>query len=320
MRSLHKMNLNYLFNKAYYEPLTHENAGKCNDALTGRRFISGKEEIPFSKDGFCMKTSYPGLLIGVGYTHEAGSLVDGKDEEGAEIKLGFTLDFVTGMPYIPASTVKGVLRSAFRWHPEFVAELLEINPDTVADVEKAVFEEGAGKVVFFDAVSVKAGKGDRILGLDNITPHGSPLKDPNPITMLKIIPNVVFLFRFDFSRWKETCDVTADALKGVFIEILSTLGIGAKTNVGYGAMELAEIATEFKYLVQSDRRPTSAHPTADTNPREEMQPRAPEGKCQWEGCNKDTLPRAAEKGGGFQPYCKEHYMEVQKKKNRGGAR
>jgi len=52
-----------------------------------------------------LKTTYPGLLLGSGIAHGSGLL--------GEMKLGFFLDYTTGLPVIPGSSVKGVLRSAF---------------------------------------------------------------------------------------------------------------------------------------------------------------------------------------------------------------
>lgn len=50
----------------------------------------------------------PGLLPGSGYPHEVGGT--------GEFKLGFSFDHTTGLPVLPGSSVKGVLRSVF---PQF---------------------------------------------------------------------------------------------------------------------------------------------------------------------------------------------------------
>jgi CRISPR-associated protein Cmr6 len=50
----------------------------------------------------------PGLLPGSGYPHEVGGT--------GEFKLGFSVDHTTGLPVLPGSSVKGVLRSVF---PQF---------------------------------------------------------------------------------------------------------------------------------------------------------------------------------------------------------
>lgn len=53
-----------------------------------------------------LKTAWPGLLIGLGYGHSVG----GTEEE---FKNGFYFDFTSGMPVLPGSSVKGMLRSFF---------------------------------------------------------------------------------------------------------------------------------------------------------------------------------------------------------------
>lgn len=58
-----------------------------------------------SNNLFTLECQYPGLLIGSGYNH-------GTKTEG-EFKLGFFFDYTTGLPYIPASSCKGLFRSVF---------------------------------------------------------------------------------------------------------------------------------------------------------------------------------------------------------------
>ena len=59
-----------------------------------------------------LKTTYPGLLLGTGYSHDYKA---GTDDEVTQegFKIGFYFDFTTGMPIIPGSSIKGVLRSCF---------------------------------------------------------------------------------------------------------------------------------------------------------------------------------------------------------------
>ena len=45
---------------------------------------------------FSLYTSYPGLLLGIGNPHQIA--------EPEAVKLGFSFDFVTGLPYIPGSS------------------------------------------------------------------------------------------------------------------------------------------------------------------------------------------------------------------------
>jgi CRISPR-associated protein Cmr6 len=50
------------------------------------------------------------------------------------------------------------------------------------------------------------------------------------------MPNVVWCFGFDLKNLNE--NITRDIKKKLFEQIILDLGIGAKTNVGYGKFEL----------------------------------------------------------------------------------
>jgi CRISPR-associated protein Cmr6 len=77
-----------------------------NDKLYGADFPS-ENLFSYSAGLSCitLRTTYPGLLLGSGIAHGSGLL--------GEMKLGFFLDYTTGLPVIAGSSVKGVLRSAF---------------------------------------------------------------------------------------------------------------------------------------------------------------------------------------------------------------
>ncbi len=73
---------------------------------------------PFFKhpkaNNLLLKTTYPGLLIGSGYAHPALHKPKTKDaKDKGDFQLGFFLDHTTGLPVIPGSSVKGVLKSVF---------------------------------------------------------------------------------------------------------------------------------------------------------------------------------------------------------------
>ena len=253
------MNLNYLFNKKYYENFPQVQYNEWNKVIIFRKFQASSSKIDFAsiESSFTLKTIYPGLLLGLGNTHEIGAdLLDidnpsetekDRRKTQAEIKLGFTLDYVTGLPIIPGSTVKGVLRGAFSRHPDYIANILNLDEKVVKSSWKNIFEENPGKVIFFDAIPIKPGKDNRLFGIENITPHHEPLKNPIPLTLLKVIPNVEFLFRFGLNRW-ENSEITASDLLTVFKTILCDLGIGAKTNVGFGAMTDEGIKEQETYF------------------------------------------------------------------------
>lgn len=243
-------NAYYLFNKDYFnfgesiEEVTIKEIDKksVNEILLEMKFsdFDRYPQIPGALS-FITKTVYPGLLIGIGNPHDAA-----KQDEA--FKLGFNLDYVTGLPTIPGSTVKGVLKHNLcsyydDWHTvdkskEEKAEIKEKIQAIFGDKDKS------GKVVFLDAVPICGDAKDLIFADDYITPHGDdPLKDPTPLKMLKVRSGVTYEFRFlnvdnvDKEKKFKLSDGKEGTLIDLFENVITTLGIGAKTNVGYGVME-----------------------------------------------------------------------------------
>lgn len=95
--------------------------------------------------------------------------------------------------------------------------------------------------IFFDAVITQTDSKGRILCSDSITPHGdNPLKNPIPLTFLKIAPGCTMEFRFKLVDTKDENGIVIfnkDDKKALFEKIIKTVGVGAKTNVGYGQFE-----------------------------------------------------------------------------------
>lgn len=208
---------------------------------------------------FELETTYPGLITGSGISHEIGKI--------GESKLGLQFDYTSGLPCILGSSVKGLLRSMFpedendESRIEYIksiceeiledkAEKQELEDANIVELGKAIFD-GLGvskrnsdtenkylstgeRDVFFDA-SVCHIKKD-LLGLDNITPHKEILKNPNPITFMKIMPGVTieFVFKLFDIEFDNGVKFTGDDKLKLFERILLDVGIGAKTNVGYG--------------------------------------------------------------------------------------
>jgi CRISPR-associated protein Cmr6 len=183
---------------------------------------------------FELKTIYPGLLIGSGYSHDV------EDKESGGYKLGFYFDHTTGLPVIPGSSVKGLLR-AYMEEEDYFNYLLKFNNInkslSAKNVVNAIFEgELNGKIIpmskrdiFLEAYPLKSG--NKFLGSDYITPHKDPLKNPVPIKFLKVLPDVKFKFNFIL---QDDIYLSADEKLKLFKTILLDIGIGAKTNVGYG--------------------------------------------------------------------------------------
>lgn len=223
---------------------------KRNARLTERGLFYKIEKPVKTDDVFELGIIYPGLVTGIGINHEA--TIEG------EFKLGVHFDWTYGMPVVYGSSVKGVLRA---WFKEFYKGSrdpydyeMEIFEGSLRDIEaekKKYGQEWEEKVrnvkkriyspksiydrdVFFDAVLSASDTKGRILCSDSITPHGdNPLKNPIPITFLKIAPGCKLEFRFKLVGSEEE----KDAKLNLFREILTSVGIGAKTNVGYGQLK-----------------------------------------------------------------------------------
>lgn len=206
-----------------------------------------------------MRVQAPGLLIGSGLAHG----LPGSEED---VKTGLQFDYTSGLPVIPGSSVKGVIRSAFPTIkedkeqsneadseklnyiksliadiPEFRSLVLEDND--ILELGNQMFNHGD---VFADALVVgygtrmkQHGTVKQVLAEDYITPHtGGPLAQPVPIKIVKVAPGVTFAFCFKFSETKIGAKVVSASMKkALCAAILQDLGVGAKTNVGYGVLK-----------------------------------------------------------------------------------
>ena len=206
-----------------------------------------------------MRVQAPGLLIGSGLAHG----LPGSEED---VKTGLQFDYTSGLPVIPGSSVKGVIRSAFptikedkEQSNEADAEKLNYIKSLIADIpefsslvleDKDILELGNQMFnhgdVFADALLVgygtrmkQHGPVKQVLTEDYITPHtGGPLAQPIPIKIVKVAPGVTFAFCFKFNETKIGARVVSASMKkALCAAILQDLGVGAKTNVGYGVLK-----------------------------------------------------------------------------------
>jgi CRISPR-associated protein Cmr6 len=223
--------------------------GKDEEAVEWFTKIKNKElnrtELFLGKSNYGKVTLKPNwrLIIGLG---------------GASVyETSMTLHHIYGFPYIPASSVKGVLRS---W---ILVNYFNGSEDKNAE-EKAgkcenfqkIFgtQEEAGKIIFFDTFPTKPPK----IEVDVMTPHyGDYYTDnenkkriaptdtmsPNPIPFLTVA-DTPFQFLFgskDFEinqkLWSFEEGGEAKTLSEWLKSALENHGIGAKTAVGYGYMQ-----------------------------------------------------------------------------------
>lgn len=155
------------------------------------------------------------------------------------IENGFTWHYNLGLPYLPSSSIKGLVRAwAKNWNnsgnsqKDLIYKLLgaEKNQDSKA-----------GDIIFFDALPLEPVR----LETDIMTVHYSDYytkgtapgdwENPIPIPFLTVSPNQAFILGIT-SKNKEdnkSLDIVAEWIE----KALNILGIGAKTSLGYGLFE-----------------------------------------------------------------------------------
>lgn len=218
-------NIGWLFYKDYFNGIDYASLDNpMNEANINKKIQNIINQTPTIKEAevlgsthFTATTIYPGLLLGSGNSHELPSI------KGQAI-LGFHFDYTSGLPVIQGSSIKGVLRSTFK-HSEYIQELLSDTQLNIQELESEIFNNND---IFFDATISNAD--DKILGDDYITPHDDALQNPTPLRFIKVLPNTTFRFDFELSNGLIS---KAEKVK-LFQNILEDLGLGAKTNVGYG--------------------------------------------------------------------------------------
>ncbi len=163
------------------------------------------------------------------------------------IENGMTWHHTLGVPYLPGSSFKGLVRA-------WVEQWLEHSKDDInrifgsQEMGNNESPTGAGSIIFFDALPVAPIQ----LAADVMTPHyqkyysGSEApgdwQDPNPIPFLTVDAQQVFLFALA-PREIDIAEENQSDLEKVLQwldQALQNLGAGAKTAVGYGRFERCE--------------------------------------------------------------------------------
>ncbi|WP_157659211.1 type III-B CRISPR module RAMP protein Cmr6 [Thauera butanivorans] len=214
------------------------------------------------------------------------------------LENGFAFLNPYGLPYLPGSGIKGVLRQAARelasgewgdthgWSEEKIHELehkgkrIDLSMlDTLFGLESdnGSTQHVRGALSFWDAIPHIQGDS---LAVDIMTPHQSHYYQqktdnksggsasphdsgqPNPISFLTLPPGTRFAFHVQCDlphlerlapdlaaddRWK-------DLLTAAFEHAFEWLGFGAKTTVGYGAMQVDEKITQQRKEAERERQ------------------------------------------------------------------
>jgi len=203
---------------------------------------------------------------------------------------GFAFLWPYGLPYLPGSGVKGVVRQAAReladgswgevpewnkaltWSVKSGKDNIELSSMDVLfgkESKDGQTQHFHGVLAFLDVIpEIRSGK----LAVDIMTPHqkhyyqdGQPPHDsgePTPIVFLTVPPNSAFQFVItcDHARLARIApelarnDQWKHMLQRAFEHAFDWLGFGAKTAVGYGAMQIDEAAQKARQaLIQQQQ-------------------------------------------------------------------
>ena len=205
-------------------------------------------------------------------------------------ETSMTFHHIYGVPYIPGTAVKGVLRhwwlqllkddsDFLKQHPNFVNKKDEIDESIALEdfVFRSIFgsQEQQGKVQFLDAYPTKAVN----FATDIMNPHypdyysGSKpptdYQNPIPINFLTVEKTT---FRFTFLAKEQN---TLDKLKNRFHDALEMKGVGAKSSVGYGYFrdfkdQTVVIANELKQQQEAVEEEQETKRIASLSPIEQL--------------------------------------------------
>ncbi len=192
----------------------------------------------------CLKTNSP-FVTGLGREHP--------------VENGFLWHHTLGVPYLPGSSVKGIVRA---WIGQWVSES---NPDEINRIfgTKPSQQSQVGEVIFLDSIPLGPVK----LKADVMTPHYTNYYQnqknelapgdwisPVPIPFLVVKEGATFHFAIlpqqQSAEAKEHCKTVCNWLKGA----LKWIGAGAKTAVGYGRMSFDEKKQQRCEEKYSERR------------------------------------------------------------------
>lgn len=265
----------FLFNRKYFTVNSFVDLHNLNNELFNSEIVHIDRIVQKDIHLIHLNTTYPGLLIGSGYGHDYKHESESMKNEA--FKIGFHFDFTTGMPIIPGSSIKGMLRSCFPqesvktkklskefrlFRADFITDILKNKLNISSDVNITALKDEIfhgisdgmpipiyERDVFFDAVPISVNNSKRqLLDDDYITPHVKEnmsyemamLKNPEPLKFLKVSPKVLYRFEFKLNNSRICREVTAEKKLKLLEYLLLTLGIGAKTNVGYGQFSLPD--------------------------------------------------------------------------------
>jgi CRISPR-associated protein Cmr6 len=184
------------------------------------------------------------------------------------VENGFAWHHTLGTPYLPGSSVKGLVRA---WAQQWAGASKETLKRIFGSEDSNDKNLQVGSVVFLDAIPAKPVQ----LKADVMTPHYGPWyrgeappadwHSPVPVPFLVVEAGQTFLFGVIPRRQNEEGRADCEQVKAWLKEALAWLGAGAKTAVGYGRFIPvgAKSAATVANAAQGAQQATTLTPTEE---------------------------------------------------------
>ena len=187
------------------------------------------------------------------------------------IENGMAWHHTLGVPYLPGSSVKGLVRAwAEQWlerPPKEIGRVFGPRNTKKDGCDEQV--RGVGSIIFFDALPARSVR----LAADVMTPHypnyyskgetPGDWMDPNPIPFLTVSEGQTFLFALAPRR--RGCTEDLEDLNAALLwleEALENIGAGAKTAAGYGRFQRCTQTEEKLEVAHRQRKEEKAKQTS----------------------------------------------------------
>ncbi|OUD14535.1 type III-B CRISPR module RAMP protein Cmr6 [Thioflexithrix psekupsensis] len=197
-------------------------------------------------------------------------------------ETSITLHHVYGIPYIPASAIKGITRMC--WIRECWGYNDKAEEDALCNpLFRKVFggsrvEKEIGKVIFFDAFPLELKESS--IQVDVMNPHypdyytgktewPTDTQNPTPIYFLTVA-DTSFRFALGCSEHVENAEDLLKKTSCYLKKALTEFGIGAKTAVGYGRFEEDESRRKEQQQIEEEKEKKRQQAEAATKREAEL--------------------------------------------------
>lgn len=157
------------------------------------------------------------------------------------LEISLAWDPIFNLPYIPASSIKGLIRDYFESNKD---KIISIGNYTSDDLFGTL--EKSGLLVFFDAYPVEC-EGESLIEAEVLTPHyreaeyiiDEARSSPTPIIYPVVASGTILRFIIAVNDEKSSnASKILEGLENLVREALGE-GIGAKTRLGYGRLVIS---------------------------------------------------------------------------------